>query len=65
MIGSQVRSRCNCADVGAVMWKRCISRQDSTYVAHHNGDSDEARVVRPPLTATCAGRIAFTPRAGQ
>ncbi len=34
-------------------------------MADNNGDSDEARVLRPLQAAACTYRIAFGPRAGQ
>ena len=39
--------------------------QGSTYIADNDGDSDEARVLRPLQAAACTHRIAFGPRAGQ
>ena len=39
--------------------------QGSTYVADNDGDSDEARTLRPLQAAACTYRIAFGPRAGQ
>ena len=37
----------------------------STYMADNDGDSDEARTLRPLQAAACTYRIAFGPRAGQ
>jgi hypothetical protein len=34
-------------------------------LANNDGDSDEARVLRPLHVAACTYRIAFGPRAGQ
>ena len=34
-------------------------------MADNNGDSDEARVLRPLQAAACTYRIVFGPRAGQ
>ena len=34
-------------------------------MADNDGDSDEARVLRPLQAAACTYRIAFGPRAGQ
>ena len=42
-----------------------VEEEDSTYMADNDGDSDEARVVRPLQAAACINRIAFGPRAGQ
>ena len=42
-----------------------IEEEGSTYVADNDGDSDEARVLRPLQAAACIYRIAFGPRAGQ
>ena len=39
--------------------------EGSTYVADNDGDSDEARTLRPLQVAACTYRIAFGPRAGQ
>jgi len=39
--------------------------QGSTYVADNDGDSDEARTLRPLQAAACTYRIAFCPHAGQ
>ncbi len=39
--------------------------EGSTYMADNDGDSDEARVLRPLQAAACTYRIAFGPRAGQ
>ena len=39
--------------------------QGSTYIADNDGDSDEARVLRPLQAAACTYRIAFGPRPGQ
>ena len=39
--------------------------QGSTYIVDNDGDSDEARVLRPLQAAACTHRIAFGPRAGQ
>ena len=41
-----------------------VEEQGSNYVADSDGDSDEARVLRPLQAAACAYRIAFGPRAG-
>ena len=42
-----------------------IEEQGQTYMADDDGDSDEARVLRPLQAAACTYRIAFGPRAGQ
>ena len=52
-----------------------VEEEGSTYMADNDGDSDEARTLRPlqaaagrcrPLqAAACTYRIAFGPRAGQ
>ena len=42
-----------------------IEEQGQTYLANNDGDSDEARVLRPLQAAACTYRIAFGPRAGQ
>ena len=42
-----------------------VEEQGSTYVADNDGDSDEARTLRPLQAAACTYRIAFGPRAGQ
>ena len=42
-----------------------VEEEGSTYVADNDGDSDEARTLRPLLAAACTYRIAFGPRAGQ
>ena len=42
-----------------------VEEEGSTYVADNDGDSDEARVLRPLQAAACTYRIAFGPRAGQ
>ncbi len=42
-----------------------IEEQGQTYLADNDGDSDEARVLRPLQAAACTYRIAFGPRAGQ
>jgi hypothetical protein len=39
--------------------------EGSTYIADNDGDSDEARTLRPLQVAACTYRIAFGPRAGQ
>jgi Putative transposase len=39
--------------------------EGSTYIADNDGDSDEARTLRPLQAAACTYRIAFGPRAGQ
>jgi hypothetical protein len=41
-----------------------VEEQGSTYMADDDGDSDEARVLRPLQAAVCTYRIAFGPRAG-
>ena len=40
-----------------------VEQQGSTDMADNDGDSDEARVLRPQQAAGCAHRIAFGPRA--
>ena len=40
-------------------------QEGSTYIADNDGDSDEARTLRPLQAAACTYRIAFGPRAGQ
>ena len=42
-----------------------VEEQGSTYMADNDGDSDEARTLRPLQAAACTYRIAFGPRAGQ
>jgi hypothetical protein len=42
-----------------------VEEVGSTYMADSDGDSDEARVLRPLQAAACTYRIAFGPRAGQ
>ncbi|MDO9092174.1 MAG: transposase [Rubrivivax sp.] len=42
-----------------------VEEEGSTYVADSDGDSDEARTLRPLQAAACTYRIAFGPRAGQ
>ena len=42
-----------------------VEEQGSTYVADNDGDSDNARTLRPLQAAACTYRIAFGPRAGQ
>jgi hypothetical protein len=42
-----------------------VEEEDSTYMADSDGDSDEARTLRPLHAAACTYRIAFGPRAGQ
>ena len=42
-----------------------IEEQDQTYLADNDGDSDEARALRPLQAAACTYRIALGPRAGQ
>jgi hypothetical protein len=39
--------------------------EGSTCMADNDGDSDEARMLRPLQAAACTCRIAFGPRAGQ
>ena len=39
--------------------------EGSTYIADNDGDSDEARTLRPLQAAACTCPIAFGPRAGQ
>ena len=42
-----------------------VEKEGSTCVADNDGDSDEARALRPLQAAACTYRIAFGPRAGQ
>ena len=42
-----------------------VEEEGSTYMADNDGDSDEARVLRPLQAAACTYRIAFGPRAGR
>ena len=42
-----------------------IEEQGSIFMADNDGDSEEARVLRPLQAAACTYRIAFGPRAGQ
>ena len=42
-----------------------IEEQGQTYMANNDGDSDEARALRPLQAAVCTYRIALGPRAGQ
>ena len=41
-----------------------IEEQGQTYMVDDDGDSDEARTLRPLQAAACTYRIAFGPRAG-
>jgi Putative transposase len=42
-----------------------VEEEGSTYMADNDGDSDEARTLRPLQAAACTYRIAFGPRVGQ
>lgn len=42
-----------------------VEEEGSTYMADNDGDSDEARTLRPLQAAACTYRIALGPRAGQ
>ena len=42
-----------------------VEEEGSTYMADNDGDSEEARSLRPLQAAACTYRIAFGPRAGQ
>jgi hypothetical protein len=42
-----------------------VEEEGSTYMTDNDGDSNEARVLRPLQVAACTYRIAFGPRAGQ
>ena len=42
-----------------------VEEGGSTYMADNDGDSEEARTLRPLQAAACTYRIAFGPRAGQ
>ena len=42
-----------------------VEEEGSTCVADNDGDSDEARTLKPLQAAACRHRIAFGPRAGQ
>ena len=42
-----------------------VEEEGSTYMADNDGDSDDARALRPLQAAACTYRIAFGPRAGQ
>jgi len=42
-----------------------VEEESSTYMVDNDGDSDEARTLRPLQAAACTYRIAFGPRAGQ
>ena len=42
-----------------------VEEEGSTYMADSDGDSDEARTLRPLQAAACTYRITFGPRAGQ
>ena len=42
-----------------------VEEEGSTYIADNDGDSDQARVLRPLLAAACTYCIAFSLRAGQ
>jgi Putative transposase len=42
-----------------------VEEEGSIYVADNDGDSDEARTLRPLQAAACTYRIALGPRAGQ
>ena len=42
-----------------------VEEEGLTYMADNDGDSDEARTLRPLQAAACTYRIAFGPRAGQ
>ena len=41
-----------------------VEEEGSTYIADNDGDSDEARVLRPLQAAACRYRIAFGPSCG-
>ena len=41
-----------------------VEEEGSTYMADNDGDSDEARTLRPIQAAACTYRIAFGPCAG-
>ena len=40
-------------------------QEGSTYLADNDGDTNEARTLRPLQAAACTCRVAFGPRAGQ
>ena len=42
-----------------------VEEQGQTYMTNNDGDSDEARALRPLQAAACTYRVAFGPRAGQ
>ena len=42
-----------------------VEEERSTYLADNDGDSDQARVLRPLQAVACIYRIAFGPHAGQ
>ena len=46
-------------------WGVLVEEEGSTYMADNDGDTDEARALRPLQAAACTYRIAFGPRAGQ
>ena len=46
-------------------WTVLVEEERSTSMADNDGDSDEARVLRPLQAAACTCRIAFGPRTGQ
>ena len=42
-----------------------VEEEGSTYMVDNDGDSDEARTLRPLQAGACTYRIAFGPRAGK
>lgn len=61
-----------CAATACTVWLELLTRrgvlveeEGSTYMADNDGNSVEARVLRPLQAAACPSRIAFAPRAGQ
>lgn len=66
-LGAAALSRTHLDELDALLWQNrtWLESEGSTYVADNDGDSDEARVLRPLQAAACTYRIAFGPRAGQ
>ena len=56
---------CACGLAESEVRKITEEEEGSTYIADNDGDSDEARTLRPLQAAACTYRIAFGPRAGQ
>jgi hypothetical protein len=52
-------------DFRLLLAAQLVVEEASTYLADNDGDSDEARTLRPLQAAACTYRIAIGPRAGQ